>query len=214
MLNKALCFRAYRGLSEAPSGEERFVAFFLHYQPERTTLPESYGFAQQFAALAALAAVLPPGLHLYVKEHPSIFTGDCQWDERLPFWYRRIAQIPGVRLLPIETDPYPLIDRSDCVATVAGTIGGEALIRGKPVVAFGRGALSLVRTPALHKYTDQASLRAFLADLERLRETGFTLEQYGKDIAQETYSGTADESSFGAIEERLDDCLLYTSRCV
>jgi hypothetical protein len=205
LLNKALCFRAYRELSQAPSDAERFVAFFLHFQPERTTLPESYGFAQQLASIVALAAVLPPGLHLCVKEHPSIYTADCQWDERLPFWYRKIAQTPGVRLLPIETDPYTLIDRSDCVATIAGTIGGEALIRGKPVVAFGRGALSLARTPALHKYTDQESLRAFLADLERLRETGFTLEQYCEDIAEETYSGAGDEANFGPIEERLDD---------
>jgi hypothetical protein len=202
VLNKALCYRTYQALSHAPVEGERFVSFFLHFQPERTTLPESYGFGQQLGAIVALAAALPPNMYLYVKEHPSIYTADCQWDERLPSWYRRLAQISCVRLLPIETDPYSLIDSSECVATVAGTIGGEALIRGKPVIAFGRGAMSLVRTDALHKYTDPQALKAFLADIGTRRRTGFTLEQYCADIADETYSGTLGETCFEQIEPR------------
>ena len=202
VVNKALCYRAYRSLSQLPVKGERFVSFFLHFQPERTTLPESYGFGQQLAAIVALAAALPDGMYLYVKEHPSIYTADCQWDERLPSWYRRLAQTPRVRLLPIETDPYSLIDSSECVATIAGTIGGEALIRGKPVIAFGRGAMSLVQTDTLHKYTDPQALKAFLVDLGKLRETSFTLKQYCADIAGMTYSGTQGETTFEQIEPR------------
>lgn len=202
VVNKALCYRMYRSLSQLPGKGERFVTFFLHFQPERTTLPESYGFGQQLGAIVALASALPNGMHLYVKEHPSIYTADCQWDERLPSWYRRLAQTPRVRLLPVETDPYSLIDSSECVATVAGTIGGEALIRGKPVIAFGRGAMSLVQTDALHKYTDIQALKTFLADMGKLRETRFTLKQYCDDVADTTYSGTQGETSFAQFEPR------------
>jgi hypothetical protein len=202
VVNKALCYRAYRSLSQLPVKGERFVSFFLHFQPERTTLPESYGFGQQLGAIVALAAALPDGMQLYVKEHPSIYTRDCQWGERLPSWYRRLAQTPRVRLLPIETDPYSLIDSSECVATVAGTIGGEALIRGKPVIAFGRGAMTLVQSEALHKYTDPKALKAFLADLGKRRETGFTLRQHCADVTDKTYSGMQGETTFEQIEPR------------
>lgn len=202
VLNKALCYRTYGSLWQSPNKEERYAAFFLHFQPERTTLPESYGFGQQLGAIVALAATLPAGMRLYVKEHPSMYTADCHWFERRPFWYRRLAQVPNVILLPLDTDPYALIDGSECVATVAGTIGGEALIRGKAVVAFGRGALTLVRTPALHKYTDQASLKQFMAELGQIKEAAFTLEQYCADIASETYSGARGETRFEEIEPR------------
>jgi hypothetical protein len=165
-------------------------------------LPEGYGFGQQLAAIVALATALPDGMLLFVKEHPSIYTVSCHWVERLPSWYRSLAQTPRLRLLPIETDPYSLIDSSECVATVAGTIGREALIRGKPVIAFGRGAMTLVQSEALHKYTDQKALKAFLADLSKLRETGFKLEHYCADIADKTYSGMLGETTFEQIELR------------
>lgn len=202
VLNKALCYYAYRSLWKAPKRGDRFAAFFLHFQPERTTLPESYGFGQQLGAIVALAAALPREMVLYVKEHPSTYTNLCQWDERLPFWYRRLTQVPNVRLLPLDTDPYALIDSSECVATIAGTIGGEALIRGKPVIAFGRGALSLVDTPALHKYTDQASLVHFLDNLAQVKPVEFTLAQHCADIAEATYSGVRGETCFDQIEPR------------
>lgn len=202
VLNKALCFRTYAQLSQPPVPGERIVSFFLHYQPERTTLPESYGFGQQLAAVLALAEAVPEGTAVYVKEHPSIYTSHCLWGERLPSWYRLLAKIPGVRLLPIDTDPYALIDESLCVATIAGTIGGEALIRGKPVIAFGRGVMSLVKNPALHKYEGPEELKEFLANVENLGDVKFTMLQYLADIAESTYSGLEDEKTFAVVELR------------
>ena len=76
--------------------------FFLHFQPERTTLPEGYGFAQQLAAIIALDGALPEGTKLYVKEHPTTFTHDCMWKERLPFWYRLIDKFTKVQLVSIR----------------------------------------------------------------------------------------------------------------
>lgn len=201
VVNKAICYKSYQSLAQMPRVGEDFLCFFLHYQPERTTLPESYGFAQQVAAVAALAAALPSGMAIYVKEHPSIFTAHCHYNERIPSWYKLLASIKGVRVMPVELDPYSLIDSSKCVVTIAGTIGGEALMRGKPVIAFGRGALSLVESPALHKYVDLHSLRNFIAQLASLT-CDFSLEKYWDQIAERTFSGIQNETTFDALEEK------------
>ena len=204
MLNKALCYRAYVALARAPSAKEVSATFFLHFQPERSTLPEAYGFAQQLAAVTALADALPADARLYVKEHPSIFTADCHWKERLAFWYRLVSQVRKVQLVPIEADPYELIDRSLCVATIAGTVAGEALIRGKPVVIFGRGSVSLARADGLHKYVDQQALRKFLAGLNTQQPQRFDLLRYFEDIAGKTYSGADGYLDFDDVQADLE----------
>jgi hypothetical protein len=203
ILNKALCYRTYTELARAPSPGDSYVILFLHFQPERTTLPEAYGFAQQLAAIIALAAALPEGTRLYVKEHPSTFTQDCLWKERLPFWYRRIAAMENVQLIPIEADPYRLIENSICVSTIAGTVAGEALVRGKPVVAFGRGAITLVQTDGLHRYADQLALREFFAGFGTRPMNSFHLLEYFYSVAERTYSGDGGHSNFDAIQSNL-----------
>ena len=200
MLNKALCYRTYQRWRGRPSPGDTYVILFLHFQPERTTLPEAYGFAQQVAAIIALAAALPEGTHLYVKEHPTTFTHDCLWKERLPFWYPHDRSYQNVQLVPIETDPYELMEGSICVSTIAGTVAGEALIRGKPVVVFGRGAITLVQSEGLHKYADQKGLREFLAGLGIRRPHSFDLLEYYYDIAGKTYSGAEGHADFDAIQ--------------
>jgi hypothetical protein len=203
ILNKALCYRSYKSLARAPSAGDSYVILFLHFQPERTTLPEAYGFAQQLAAIIAIATALPEGTRLYVKEHPTTFTHDCLWKERLPFWYRMIAAIKNVQLIPIETDPYGLMEASICVSTIAGTVAGEALVRGKPVVAFGRGAITLVQSEGLYRYADQKGLREFFSGLGSRRTESFDLLEYYYSIAERTYSGAEGHADFDAIQSDL-----------
>jgi hypothetical protein len=204
MLNKWLCYRAYQALARGPVEGDKYAIFFMHFQPERTTLPEGYGFAQQLAAIIALDDALPEGTKLYVKEHPTTFTHDCMWKERLPFWYSLIDKIRNVQLVSIGADPYELMDKSVCVSTIAGTVAGEALIRGKPVVIFGRGSISLAETPGLHKYVEQRALRAFLESSNAKRPAPFSLLNYFGDIAGNTYSGAEGHQEFDSIQANLE----------
>ncbi|MEK9153205.1 MAG: hypothetical protein AAB723_01235, partial [Patescibacteria group bacterium] len=82
---------------------------------------------------------LPEGWVIYTKDHPS------QWaprgvnfsSVRYEGYYKRIAKIPKVCVIPIETDTYLLIDRSQMVVSVTGTAVWEALFRGRPGLIFG-----------------------------------------------------------------------------
>jgi len=132
----------YRRLARPVPRDVPYVSMLLHYQPERTTMPEGRGFANQLAAICSLAVTLPAGWRLVVKEHPAIFQGPGPFRSafRDPFLYRAIAAMPNVSLAPLETSPFTLIDGSRLVATVTGTVGFQSVCRGKPVLAFGAAA--------------------------------------------------------------------------
>lgn len=167
VLNKLLCYKNYCRVSSKDflhHNQSRYVVFFLHYQPERTTLPEGYGFAQQLLAIRALEAALPEGFTLVVKEHPSTFTNQCSWKERLPSWYDKVLSDKTI-LSSMEIDAYELIDKSYCVASITGTVVSEAVFRGKPGIVFGAGPNVVAKSKMLHVYSDLTKLKSFLKNV-------------------------------------------------
>jgi len=116
---------------------DKFISFFLHYQPEATTLPEGYQYAQQWLAIRVLAESIPKDWRLVVKEHPGTYNLNFDPRVRDKKLYNAICALPNALLAPLELDPFELIDNSMAVSTITGTVGLEAVIRGKPVLVFG-----------------------------------------------------------------------------
>lgn len=191
-IEKVKSYNTYEALSkEIPDG--KYVAFFLHYQPERTTIPEGYGFGVQLAAILALQQSLPDGTCLVVKEHPSTYTYNFSKKYRNRGFYELIASIDRVILSPITADPYRIIDNSIATASITGTVIGEALVRGKPGIAFGAGPIQSIESPCFHRYKSIAGLRDFLANLGELER--HDSEKYFADICGSTFSGMENSSA-------------------
>ena len=159
IVNKWNCFKEYKRLSKIIT-DTRYIVFFLHYQPERTTLPEGYGFSQQLNAIIALRSALPPDVKIIVKEHPSTFTNVCIPSQRHPSFYRDIQSIPNVELADISQNSFDLIDKAAAVITISGTVGVEALLRGKPVAYL--GVPTIISTYGSYVYDNIEGLRDFL----------------------------------------------------
>ena len=87
--------------------------------------------------MRALAAALPEGYQLVVKEHPSTFRYNFDPSYRSLELHEQISRLPNTRLVPLNFSPFDLIDKAAAVATITGTVGVEAIIRGKPVIVFG-----------------------------------------------------------------------------
>lgn len=119
-----------------PSSPSIFVA--LHYQPERNTVPVGGRYADQRLMIQLIAECAPQGWQVVVKEHSwqlqPFSRGQIARDET---FYRDLARIPNVTLVPMSTPSFELIDQSAIVATVAGSVGWEAINRGKPAMIFG-----------------------------------------------------------------------------
>ena len=130
----------YREVVKLPNLSKPFVFFALNFQPERTTSPQGGIYHDQILAAETLAAALPEGWELYVKEHPSqwLLRGKTRYTSaRYRGYYRRLAAIPRVRVVPIGMMPRELVDSAKAVATITGSIGIESIIWGKNVLTFG-----------------------------------------------------------------------------
>ncbi len=122
-------------IDSIPDG--KFVCVFLHFQPERTSIPEGGRFAPQINAISALRSQLPGDWSLLVKEHPSMFLLKSKRPFRHPDFYPLVANMPNTYLLDETLSSFDLIDQAQAVATLTGTVGFEALCRGCVAIALG-----------------------------------------------------------------------------
>ncbi len=197
LLKKSRLRRRYETLQEEPDYSRNYVFLALHYQPERNTLPLGADFANMSLVIDILSHNLPTGWLLYVKEHAwqlqDMSKGQMVRD--LEFYDR--PRRPNVRWIPISTPSFDLIDHSQAVATIAGSAGWEAVLRGKPALVF--GAAWYLDAPGVLQIRSNADSRAAL---EKVAGLGVTIPT----DALHLYLGALDRASIvGYLEPRLED---------
>lgn len=121
--------------------EKNLIYFPLHFQPERSTLPEGEIFTDQLLAIKFLSSILPKNWLIIVKEHPRQFDKNRVDLRRINFrsakFYNEIASINNVRLCKLNQDSDKIINDSKIICTITGTSGFEGLKKLKPVITFG-----------------------------------------------------------------------------
>lgn len=112
--------------------DAEFVYIPLHNQPELSTSALGGVWRDQLLMIEAVAAQLPDGWKIYVKENPrqGAFA-------RGPFFFHRLGRIRGVTLVPSTTSTHALSTRARLTATITGTAGWEAMRKGRPALVFG-----------------------------------------------------------------------------
>lgn len=115
-----------------PDWSRRFVYFPLQLQPEMTTSALGGPFKDQALAIEALARLLPQDVAIYVKENPK--QGAYM---RGPMFFHRLQRIPNLVFMASHTSTHELTARSEFVASISGTVGWEAVRKGKPALVFG-----------------------------------------------------------------------------
>jgi hypothetical protein len=129
----------------------------LHLEPEAVVLYQAHGvYTNQVKLIENIAAQLPPGHLLYVKDHPH----DIGYRNAAD--YLRLNAVPNIRLLPASVPGKQIIRNAFGVITINGTAGFEAMLMRKPVVAFGRNF-----------YTDYLGVR----HLDHVRDLRATLTE-------------------------------------
>lgn len=202
ILNKYRCYKTYKELSVQVK-DTGYVTLFLHYQPERTSLPEGYGFTNQYIAVLALRAALPDNVSIVVKEHPSTFTNFCSPKHRHPNFYEELKKVPNVILAKIEQTPFELIDNSIATVTLTGSVGVESLLRGKPAVYLG---LPLVKDSyGAHAYTDMAGLRSFFSKCIEGFEKEKIVKQTKRYIFDSMKNSIPMKNDAGNVENREEE---------
>lgn len=114
-----------KGLPAGP-----FVVFPLHRQPESSVDVLAYRWRDQAATALAIAAHLPPGVQLAVREHPN-----GVGDRGLQF-YEQLRDQGNIALLDPYEDSYAVLERCLGVVVLTGTMGYEAALLGKPTLTM------------------------------------------------------------------------------
>lgn len=178
----------YQSFVAVPDLNKKFVYFPLHYQPERNSSPQGGVFVDQILLAKTLSASLPEDWLLYIKEHPTqwLYRGLEFFSYRFRGFYKALAELRNVRIVPMETKSSELIKHAGAVATITGTAGWEALLNQKPVLIFGYPWY--IHGPGVCRVTDVMSCRA---GLEKIVSGHVTKEQ---DIL--SYLKTFENASF------------------
>ena len=123
--------------SSALNTEIPYALFALHYEPERTSVPEGGDEMSQLQYLLKARNVLPESVTLRVREHSSQLSPALQgYKGRSPHFYELVVKRLGMEL-DLDTPMKDLLGSSSVVFTVTGNIALEAALAGVPVVYFG-----------------------------------------------------------------------------
>lgn len=146
------------------SSKAPFALFALHYEPERTSIPDGLPIDHQTDAVMETRAFLPPHLRLLVKEHYSQQSTALRgFLGRSPSFYEFIERFPNTDFAPFGADSVQLVQNAECVVTLTGTVGIEAVLGGVPVVYYGSpwwaGVPGSARKSELQNYGDVSNIQ-------------------------------------------------------
>ena len=130
----------YDSYSKALDIHKKYIYVPLQFQPERTSTPEGGRYSNQHLMIKVIANNIPDDWQIVVKENPSQLLKNKMHGERgrYAYFYEDLLAISSqVRIVPLATNQFELIDQSEAIATLTGTTGFEALFRGKPTLCFG-----------------------------------------------------------------------------
>jgi len=168
---------SYDALAAAPDLQKPYIYAPLAMEPEGSTLPYGGPFSDTMLTIRSLSAAAPPGVAVYVKEHANQFNRKDLFSKgRNQHFYRRLAELPNVTLVPLESDSKELIRRSLTVATISGTSAWEAVQLGKPGLVFGwpwylhaPGVVQVDGVEAVRRAVEKIAAGELAVNLDHLR---------------------------------------------
>lgn len=159
LVRKVNSYFSKKYITESELQNSDYVFFPLHTEPEVSLLVYSKPYLNQIEVLRNIAYSLPPGMILVVKEHPAAR------GKRPLSYYKKIEEIFNVRFVDPTVDARFLIVNSRLVATIASSVGFEAILLGRPVITFGQTPYEILPSNMVRKIRDLNNLDENITDL-------------------------------------------------
>ena len=112
--------------------DEKFIFFPLITEPERSLLIAAPFHTNLIELVTHIVKSLPVGYKLYVKDHAGMDTRD--W--RSFSFYKKIMNLPNVKMLHHSIHPKKILPKCSMVITLGGSSGFEAAFYEKPTITF------------------------------------------------------------------------------
>lgn len=165
----------YNSLCVEFDESKKYVYYPLHMEPEASTMARTV-FSNQLVIIKTISQSLPEGWILYVKEHPHQFTKLNNFSRYFYFtslekfktkrYYNEIAKLNNVKLLNLSVNSKNIIDKSELVATINGTVIIEAIKVNKPVMMFSQATSPFVNIKSIFNVN---TLNECKRSLDRIR---------------------------------------------
>ncbi len=204
-IRKKLLKKYYESLVEDADLSQPYIYIPLHYQPECSSSPMAGFFVEQFIMIDLLLKSIPDNWKIYIKEsfwQNNENSHGERWGRARKNFYDDVSALERVSFVSISIPQWDLIDNSKAVATLTGTSGWEAVVRGIPAIIFGhswyKGCEGVFYTPTKNElikvikkisngYTvDYEKIKLFVHILEKTGVKGYVSSHYS-NVAGVTY---------------------------
>ncbi|WP_020169102.1 hypothetical protein [Candidatus Pelagibacter communis] len=111
--------------------KKKFIYVPLHLEPEIALIGLSPEFTNSIEMITWLSKSVPADFLIVVKEQPYAYGSRSSW------YYKSLMQMPNVVLAEPKINPWLLIKKCFCVATITGSTAIEAVNMNKPVLSYG-----------------------------------------------------------------------------
>lgn len=162
---------------------EKYIFIGFQKQPESTI--DVYGryYENQMLNIINLWRVLPMGWKVLVKEHTNAI-GD-----RSHKFYKELLSYPNVLLIKETTDSKRVIEKSQLVVTVSGTIAYEAALMKVPAISFSKvyfNGINYCRYMTLDELISYNSLEDLVKEI---KESPDNRLEYSNYLMKNTFDG-------------------------
>ncbi|MFL0799728.1 MAG: hypothetical protein K6L80_04715 [Agarilytica sp.] len=136
----------------------KYVFFPLHTEPEVSLLVYGRPYVNQIEVIRMLAMSLPIDMVVVVKEHPWMV------GKRSLNAYKKMLNIPRVRLADPGMDARDLIISADLISVITGSVALEAAMIGRPVITFGDCPYNLLPNSMVRRCDDPRNLQSIVKE--------------------------------------------------
>ena len=175
---------------------EKFILFTLNQDPERSTLIAAPFYSNQFEVIRHIAKSIPIDYKLYVKEHFS--QSLREW--RKISTYKKIIQIPNVRLFHPSSDTIELIKKSSLVISIGGTPPFQAVFYKKPSLVFADIGFTII--PSIKKISCLEELPSLIVESLSENIISDDLDKYMTILENNTFD-------FDLIQYQIDENVFF-----
>lgn len=157
-------FRRNSLLNKKINLDDKYVIFFLGLSPEASTYDQCNVFFDQKHVARFISNLLPSGVKLIIKEHPSQYISSYGRDRN---YYNELLSHENIYFAN-NTSSLELIKNSQCVVTSTGTSGIETIILNKKLIMLGNNHYGVFK--GINKVKSYDELEKVVNDLNKLKK--------------------------------------------
>jgi hypothetical protein len=172
--------------------------YTLHVQPEASIDVLGRYYSCQYTNIINIWKNMPEETILMVKEHRTGI------GNRSLSFYKKISQLKNVFLIHENEDSHVLIQNSEAIFTVSGTIAYEAALIGKPSFTFAPlffNNLVNCHKISLEDFVNCKNLAELIKEKSKENKQKMDIELFSKFLYHHTYKGSWSPESLKTFSE-------------